>query len=316
MARSGAPRAIVLESRLPYVGGLTLVVAASLAGCGKPAEKKAEEKRAERERAPLAAPPADAAPPLDPSLPRHWVEPSAPAALARMLEQVKPRVLGVGEVHLVAGGPQVRSALARFTDDMLAGLDGRATDLVVETWVASGSCGEAEKQVTADVKATTERPPETETEITRLLRRAGELHLRPHVMRMRCNHYDQIRARSGEVDYDKLLRLIGDELHRNVRAALEAREGSSVIVYGGSLHNDRQPNEGVAAYSYGRKLAAELGDAYVELDLYVPELVAGDELLRAEPWYPLLERFSGPDKVVLIERSPGSYILVLQRGVR
>jgi len=311
VARSGVARAIVLESRLPYVGGLTLAVAVSLAGCGKPADDKAEQKKP-----PPAAPPADAAPALDPSLPRHWVEPSARAGLARMLEQVKPRVLGVGEVHLVAGGPQVRSALARFTDDMLAGLDGRATDLVVETWVSGNSCGVVEKQVTADVKATTERPPETETEITRLLRRAGELHMRPHVLTMRCNHYQQVRAKSGEVDYDKLLRLIGDELHRNVRAALEGREGASVIVYGGSLHNDRQPNEGVAAYSYGRKLAAELGDGYVELDLYVPELVADDQLLRAEPWYPLLERFSGPDKVVLIERSPGSYILVLQRGVR
>lgn len=286
-----------------------LLLIAALAGCGEDSEPPVRKQ-------PAPAPArVDAAPAEDPSLPRHWVEASAPAALARMLEQVTPRVLGVGEVHLVAGGPQVKSALARFSDDMLAGLGGRASDLVVETWVTDGKCGVVEKQVTADVRTTTERPPETENEIGRLLRRARELHIRPHVMTMPCKAYQKVRSKSGEVDYDKLLQLIGGELHRNVRAVLDARKEAAVVVYGGSLHNDREPNEGVAAYSYGAKLAAELGSGYVELDLYVPELVENDELLKAEPWFPLLARTAG-GKVVLVERGPGSYILLLQRGVR
>ena len=283
-----------------------VLVLAALAGCGRSEEQK---------QPPPPVKPIDAAPAEDPSLPRHWIEPSAPAALARMLEQVRPRVLGVGEVHLVAGGPAVKSALARFSDDMFAGLGGRATDLVVETWVTDGKCGKVEKQVTADVRTTTERPPETESEIGRLLRRARELRIQPHVMTMPCKAYQEVRSKSGEVDYDKLLQLIGGELHRNVRAVLDAHKQATVVVYGGSLHNDRQPNEGVAAYSYGAKLAAELGNGYVELDLYVPELVENDETLGAEPWFPLLAR-AAPDKVVLIERGPGSYILLLQRGVR
>jgi len=283
-----------------------VLVLAALAGCGRSEEQK---------QPPPPVKPIDAAPAEDPSLPRHWIEPSAPAALARMLEQVRPRVLGVGEVHLVAGGPAVKSALARFSDDMFAGLGGRATDLVVETWVTDGKCGKVEKQVTADVRTTTERPPETENEIGRLLRRARELRVRPHVMTMPCKAYQELRSKSGEVDYDKLLQLIGAELHRNVRAVLDASKDATVVVYGGSLHNDRQPGEGVAAYSYGARLAAELGDGYVELDLYVPELVDSDELLKTEPWFPLLRR-TGPDKVVLVERGPGSYILLLQRGVR
>lgn len=287
------------------------MLAVALAACGR-SEERAGEKPAET--APATAPRTDAAPAADPNLPRHWVEPTAAAALTRMLGQVKPRVLGVGEVHLVAGGPRVKSALARFTEDMLAGLDGRATDLVVETWVTDGKCGKAEKHVTADVKSKTERPPETETEIGRLLRRASELHIRPRVMTMACKQYEALRSKSGEVDYDRLLQLIGGELHRNVRAVLDGRADATVVVYGGSLHNDRQPNEGVAAYSYGIELAGELGEGYVELDLYVPELVEGDELSKAEPWFPLLAA-TAPDKVVLIERSPGSYILLLQRGV-
>jgi hypothetical protein len=286
-----------------------LALAAALSACGRADE---ETKPAAAPQPAAAARPADAAP--DPAMPRHWVEPSAAAAMARLLQQVTPRVLGVGEVHLVAGGPRVRSALARFTDDMLAGLGGRATDVVVETWVSGGACGQAEKQVTADVKATTERPPETETEIARLLRRARELGMKPRVMTMRCKQYQELRAKSGEVDYDRLLQLIGGELHRNVRAVLARNAGAAVLVYGGSLHNDREPNEGVAAYSYGKKLAAELGAGYVELDLYVPELVESDPLLQAEPWFPLLARTRG--QVVLVERGPGSYLLLLERGVR
>jgi hypothetical protein len=307
-------RAIVVESRLPYVGGVTVAIVLALAtSCGRSDERTGEKSPP----APAAAParPTDAAPLPDPNLPRHWVEPTAAAALTRMLGQVKPRVLGVGEVHLVAGGPRVKSALARFTEDMLAGLDGRATDLVVETWVTDGKCGKAEKHVTADVKSKTERPPETETEIGRLLRRANELHIRPRIMTMRCKQYEALRSKSGEVDYDQLLQLIGGELHRNVRSVLDDRADATVVVYGGSLHNDRQPNEGVAAYSYGVKLAGELGEGYVELDLYVPELVEGDEVMRAEPWFPLLAA-TAPDKVVLVERGPGSYILLLQRAVR
>lgn len=299
-----AERSIATTAPTPW--GRALLLVAALSSCGKSDEPA-------RTAPPVR--PADAAPALDPSLPRHWVEASAPAALTRLLGQVKPRVLGVGEVHLVAGGPPVRSALSRFTDDMFAGLGGRASDLVVETWIADGSCGKAEKQVNADVRATTERPPETESEIGRLLRRARELGIRPHVMTMPCRAYQEIRSKSGEVDYDRLLQLIGRELHRNVRAVLDARSDATVVVYGGSLHNDRVPDPGVAAYSYGAPLAAELGEGYVELDLYVPELVENDQLLKSEPWFPLLARAAGGD-VVLVERAAGSYILLLQRGVR
>jgi hypothetical protein len=258
---------------------------------------------------PPVAVPADANPPAFP----HQVHATAAAALESIIARARPRVLGVGEVHLVAGGPAVRSALSRFTDDMLGVLEGHATDVVVETWVADGRCGAVEKTVTADVRATTERPPEMENEITRLLRRAGELRMRPHVLRMRCDHYQEIRASSGEVDYDKLLTLIGRELLGNVKRVLAGKKDAAVIVYGGALHNDRAPNEGVAAYSYGVVLAAEHGPGYVELDLYVPELIAGDAVLAAEPWFPLVA--SAGDKVLLIERGASSYIILLPRGV-
>lgn len=289
--------------------GAALLTLAALIGCkGEPESKPAPS------APPPVKPPADAAPPPA-ALPPFSVHPTARAALEAMVAKIDPRVLGVGEVHVVQGGPAVRSALARFTDDMDV-LKGRATDLVVETWVTDGRCGEEEKQATAQVKHDTERPPEVENELTRLLVKGKELALRPHVLHMTCDHYRSLRAESGEVDYDKLLQLLGSELLATSRKALGARKGKGlVVVYGGSLHNDRAPGEGVAAYSYGVKLAEELGRGYVELDLYVPELIADDPLLRAEPWWPLTEK-AEPGQVVLVERGPDSYIMLLQRGVR
>jgi hypothetical protein len=266
--------------------------------------------------APAAAPDAAAAlaPPAGP-LPPHASYPTAREALAALLAQAHPRVLGVGEAHVVAGGPPVRSALSRFSDDMLDVLGGRATDLLVETWVTDGRCGGAEKRATAAVRADTARPPETESEIERLLRRGRELGMRPHVLRLRCADYQALRGAGADVDYDRLLRLIGRELHAGVRAALRADRHAAVVVYGGSLHNDRAPQQSVAAYSYGVELAREIGAGYVELDLYAPELIASDQVLAAEPWYPLVAQ-TGADHVLLIRGGEGSWVLLLPRTVR
>ena len=286
-----------------------LVPLAALVACKGEPEAKPKPARAP---APVAQP-ADAAPPPA-ALPPFSVHPTSRAALEALLAKVQPRVLGVGEVHVLQGGPNVRSALARFTADMDV-LKGRATDLVVETWVSDGRCGEEEKQATTQVKQDTERPPEVENELTRLLKKGQELKLRPHVLHMTCDHYKSLRGETGEVDYDKLLQLLGHELGATARKALGPKPGRMVVVYGGSLHNDRAPSEGVAAYSYGAGLADELGRGYVELDLYVPELIADDQVLRAEPWWPLTEK-AGAGQVVLVERGPDSYVLILQRGVQ
>src|SRR5690349_14192543 len=117
--------------------GAALLILAALVACkGEPESKPAPP-------APPPVKPADAAPPPA-ALPPFSVHPTSRAAIEAMLAKVEPRVLGVGEVHVVQGGPVVRSALARFTDDMDL-LKGRATDLVVETWVTDGRCGEEEK---------------------------------------------------------------------------------------------------------------------------------------------------------------------------
>jgi hypothetical protein len=224
-------------------------------------------------------------------------------------------VLAFGELHQTtrtraSGG---RSTLARFTDEILPAIAPRTAHLIVETWVSRGDCGETEKHVTADVARTTERPAETENEIVRLLRRAKALGIAPHVLEVGCAEYHTLVGAGGQVDYDRLLTLTGEHLGRAVRQALalpRAADRPLVVVYGGALHNDLNPDPALAAYSFGPDIDALTGGAYRELDLYLPELVRRLAPLRREPWYPVWRRAAPVRGALLIRRGPRSAVLL------
>ncbi|MBI5481542.1 MAG: hypothetical protein HY906_21980 [Deltaproteobacteria bacterium] len=275
----------------------------------------------------------------DGGVPRYVVFPGAGPALAHVLQD-KPRVVGFGEYHQRVGGPTVPSAIKRFTEQMLPVLATQATDLVVETWVTDGSCGVTEKKVVANVKKTTARPKATENEIVTLALKARAARVQPHALKVGCADYQKMLG-GKNVDYVKLLEFIGRQLRDTAVAAMAQRDrppatargggpdagvvaGSSpdggapaggapdrrrlVALYGGALHNDLYPAAGLEAWSFAADLAKH--GRYVEVDLYVPEYVAGDERLAKEPWFPLLRR-AGPDRVLVVERDKDSYIFVL-----
>jgi hypothetical protein len=258
--------------------------------------------------------------------PPHQIFPTAALALAQVLKS-RPRVLGLGEFHQKKSTVRVVSAIKRFRDQLLDTLAREASDLIVETWLTEGKCGETEKRVVRDVEKTTKRPESTEDEVLAVLQRAKALGVRPHILRVSCSDYKLLLG-AGEVDYEKLLGMITRHLRDKASSVLSARErapitnakrdgtGASrrtVVIYGGALHNDLYPHEGLEAFSYAEALQKKSGGRYVELDLYVPEYVEGDEALRQEPWYPLL-RLASTKGVVLVERGQGSYILILQRS--
>lgn len=260
----------------------------------------------------------------------HRIFPSAAAALAEVL-QSRPRVIGLGELHQTTATTHVPAALEHFTGGMLDVLGPVASDIIVETWVQDGACGAQEQEVGADIQQATRRPPETENQVLALLERARGLGIQPHVLRLRCADYDMLQGEDGAVDYEALLVLVTRELrattarvlaHREAHRDREGRDAGAVgsrsrelvVVYGGSLHNDLHPYEALAEYSYAAEIARQSGDRYVELDLYVPEIAEGNKLLAGEPWYPLIERLTAPDRVVLIERSPASFLLLLPRS--
>src|SRR5262245_60025924 len=136
-----------MYSRVMRPAAALAVLAALTAACRGSDEQPAAER-------PVPAPVPARAHDAGPVLPPHAVYATARAALEAVLAKSRPVVLGVGEVHVLTGGPKVRSALARFTEDLDV-LKASATDLVVETWVTDGRCGAAETEATTAVRADT-----------------------------------------------------------------------------------------------------------------------------------------------------------------
>jgi hypothetical protein len=245
------------------------------------------------------------------------VEPSAADALAVWLADAAG-VVAFGELHQDAATAETRSALARFSDQILPALASRASHLIVETWMTTGACGEAERRVTEDVARTTERPAQTENEILRLLRRAKEAGVAPHVLAVTCDEYASLMKGGEGVDYDRLLKVTGRHLETAIRQALllpRPPERPLVLVYGGALHNDLYPAPGSAAYAFGPAIHALTHGDYREVDLYVPELARRLAAMRAERWFAVWRKLARPDETVVIPRSARSTIIVLPRGV-
>ena len=311
---------------------LALWLCLALAGCKKEPRSKPAQPVAEKpaSKKPASKKPEEKKPP--PGLP-HRLFASAGEALAHVLEENSPRVLALGEFHQTRSRMKVRSATRRFTESMVPVLGPRASDLVVETWITEGKCGKQEKKVTRSVAKTTERPEHTESEIVTMLRRAKGLGVRPHILKAGCKDYEKLMGADGKVDYVQLLGFVTRGLQSKAeailkyRARLAVKAGAKktvkkrpakrdlVVVYGGALHNDLYPYEDLEQFSIGAALKKKTGDRYVELDLYVPEYIKGDETLSKEAWYPLFTRKVSKEKVLLIQRGESSYILVLKKGV-
>ena len=183
-------------------------------------------------------------------------------------------VVGFGEIHQTAATAAIPSALRRFTEQILPSLAPEISHLIVETWMATGRCGEVERAVTADIEKTTERPAATENEIETVLRQAAAAGIVPRILSIGCAEYQAMRPAGGPVDYDRTLRVTERALETVTLRALRERRRPLIAVYGGALHNDVYPNPVLAPYSYAPALLAATLGRYVELDLVVPEYVS------------------------------------------
>ncbi len=261
---------------------------------------------------PTAHAPARTAKPDAAAAPAATSHPSAAAALQAVLAR-EPRLLAIGEIHQTQATARIPSALKRFTNDVLPILrEEGATDLVLETWLATGSCGEVEQKAVEQVEKTTERPARTENEVLTLLRRAKDLGLVSRILQVACKDYEAIMG-GGEVDFDRLLRLTRDQLQAQLRVALRRHGSGMVLSYGGALHNDLAPQTELAPYSFGPAMAEAVSGRYVELDLYVPEFVEKNEGLRGQAWYAAYQRAYRRGQYTLVRLGESSFALVFPR---
>jgi hypothetical protein len=243
---------------------------------------------------------------------------SVSAGIEEALTGLSHGVVAFGELHQTNATAGIPSALRRFTEEVLPALSGRLAYLVVETWMTTGKCGEAERAVTADVERTTERPAHTETEIETLIRLADERGVVPRILSIACTDYQaMLGAGGGGVDYDRTLKVTARALETAILRALasarapaaKTRDGL-VAVYGGALHNDRNPDPELAAYSFARGAQAATLGQYVEIDLVVPEYAAGSAAVRAQSWWrPYLQQ-RRPGATVLVQRAPRSFVVI------
>jgi hypothetical protein len=251
-------------------------------------------------------------------LPPHRIAPDLATAIRELVKD-DVRVVGFGELHQrVDRATPARSALARFSDEVLPVIAERTSDLVIETWLFDKRCGKQAAQATAQVEATMQRPAETKSELSTLVERARAAGVQPHAMRVTCDDWAAIAPPGKEVDYEAMLSLITRELGRIAGQAIAHRDREQaprrlIAVYGGALHNDLHPIDGLADWSFAAAVDAAAPGRYLEIDLYVPEYAELDALSQSQPWFPLVAR-AAPDRVIIVERSPRSYLLLLPRA--
>ena len=258
----------------------------------------------------------NATPATSPSYLEYRYFPTAKEALLDIISTTQPRVIGFGEYHSQTGH-DVTSALSHFSSELLPAISKVTSDIVVEAMVTEGDCIALQEQVTSEVKEDTQRPEETEDEVTILFNRARAHGVFPHFLTMTCQDHQGIYGGS-EVDYEKLLRLIGTKLLdkttdvMNSRASEHRKESRPLVaVYGGAIHNDVNPQKEWRAYSFGPRMKKKVPDGkYIEIDLIVPEIAKDIPFVQEAEWFPLFKDKVSPEKTLLIKKSDSEFLLV------
>jgi hypothetical protein len=229
----------------------------------------------------------------------------------------RPRVLGVGETHAQRGAPNVHSATRRFGEELLPVLAGTATDLVIELLTPDPKCKKEQTDAVVErTKPITESQASTnQNEFVALGFAAKKLGIAPRALAPTCDEYQSVLD-AGQSDVLRFLTLIADVTVRDVTDLLAKRPASSTIVaYGGALHNDASPRPGRESMSYAGRLQRQAGGSYVEVDLIVPEFVRDEEPWQSLPWYAAFDRTLARRETSLIVLSPRSYVLVFPHSL-
>jgi hypothetical protein len=237
------------------------------------------------------------------------------AAFEHALES-SPRIIALGEAHAQKDAPKVKSTTRRFAEELLPGLEGRASDLVIELLTTNGSCGQAvEKDVAERQKPVTEPQAATNQNQYVTLGAIAKKHgIAPHALVPEC---EELRAvtQAGAGDIERMLVLIADATVRETEKLLANGDPKhAIVLYGGALHNDTEPRPGRETWSYAARLAKRVDGRYVEIDLVVPEFVKPTPTWQGLPWYAAFDSLAPSPETVLYQPSPSSYVLIFPRS--
>jgi hypothetical protein len=210
----------------------------------------------------------------------------------------------------------VRSSAARFTAEMLPALKDLASDLVIELMAPPANC---EKKTKAAVQRKVDKITETQadtnqSEYLTMGDEAKKLGIQPHLLHPTCEDFREINLPGADPTY-AALRLVGrlmaqtaeKLLARNAQAGVERM----IVLYGGAIHNDVEPSEAARDFAFGPPLVALTKGRYVELDVFVPELVRDTGLWTRFAWHPHFDKRAHPDKATLFNALPASFAMLV-----
>lgn len=260
----------------------------------------------------------------------------------------QPLVLGIGEAHAEAGSEGVQTTAARFSEQLLPLLAGRASHIIVELLRPNPACAAAARPLEQAQKPVIEgQSKNNQSDYVQIGVRAKALGIEPFLLTPSCEEFQAIGA-AGDDAIPVTLATIARITTRMVKGALRnnlaAGRESMVLAYGGALHNDLQPSSLAArapaagtprtprgrpdllpapangaaradtalteaSFRYGDELNQFTGGRYVALDLFVRELIKDNAAWRALPWYAAFDPHLHPDSYIVLRTSPQSYVL-------
>lgn len=243
---------------------------------------------------------------------------NARAAFEQVLSR-DPRVLAIGEAHAQKGSEGVQSGAARFKDQLLPSLEGKASDLLLELWFPDPKCRkETVKQVKKQQEAVTKKQASSnKNEYVELGNAAKALGITPRSLHPSCEELEAI-TKAGSGDIGLMLETVAKNTQKDVEFLLKRQaaggESELIVAYGGALHNDPYPKPGAETWSFGAPLKQRT--RYVALDVIVPEYIKDSPAWKAMPWYQAYKALSSRRSehgALLFEPRPDELILVFPR---
>lgn len=241
------------------------------------------------------------------------------AALAAILAEDRPLVVGFGEAHAQKGSEEIASTAWRATNELFGELGGKASDLVLELWIADPKCApKAQAKVEKQQKQVTQTQAASNTnEYVVLAEKAKALGIQPHVIRPTCAEVDKL-AKAGDDAVLEMLSMITEHMQKQVAdlRSKPAAKDKIVLTYGGAMHNDLRPAEGREGWSFGPAVDAATDHRYVEIDLVVPEYVKDTPAWTGQRWYAGHLATTSDAGTTVIKSGERSYAIVMPRGVK
>ena len=198
-------------------------------------------------------------------------------------------------------------------------LEGKASALVLELWVADGSCGKQKEKESPEAQreVTKGQASSNQNEYVKHGEKSKSLSIVPFLLKPSCADYDAIKKAGDEAILEMLSMITRNMRDRSKALYAETEKkapGKMVVTYGGALHNDRVPKPGREGWSFASDLEEASGGKYVELDLIVPEFIKDNDSWKSLPWYGAYDAERYKSVTVLIAMAPRSYALVFPRS--